>query len=82
MGIEDKMDAAGDKLKGKAEEAVGRATDDNSKILKGKAHQAEGAFKNAAADIKAHLRDSADEAKARREARRDEEIDTTRDTER
>ncbi|MDQ0259556.1 CsbD family protein [Sinomonas atrocyanea] len=62
MGLEDKFDAAADKLKGKVEEAVGRATNDRSKVVKGKMDQAKGGLKDTVADLKAHAKDSADEA--------------------
>lgn len=65
MGLEDKLNAAGDKLKGKVEEAVGRATDDNSKVMKGKADQAKGSIKDTVADLKAHAKESAEEARNR-----------------
>ncbi|MCH6471175.1 CsbD family protein [Sinomonas terrae] len=64
MGLEDKFDAAGDKIKGKVEEAVGKATDDDSKVLKGKAEQAKGSLKDTAADIKAHVKETAEERRA------------------
>ena len=66
MGIEDKFDAAGDKLKGKADEVIGKATDDESRVIKGKAEQAKGSVKDTVADVKAHVKDSADEARADR----------------
>ena len=66
MGLEDKFDAAGDKLKGKVEEAVGRATGDDSKVLKGKAEQVRGSLKDAAADIKAHVRETVAEGRGDR----------------
>ena len=62
MGLEDKFDAAADNPKGKVEEAVGRATDDRSKVVKGKMDQAKGGLKDTVADLKAHAKDSADEA--------------------
>lgn len=66
MGLEDKFDAAADKVKGKVEEAVGRATDDRSKVVKGKVDQAKGGLKDTVADLKAHTKDSVDEASADR----------------
>lgn len=66
MGLEDKFDAAGDKLKGKLDEAVGKATDDDSKVLKGKVEQAKGSLKDAAADLKAHVKETAEEHHADR----------------
>lgn len=65
MGIEDKADAAGDKLKGKFDEMVGKATDDESRVVKGKAEQAKGEIKDTAADVKAHLKDTASEHRER-----------------
>jgi uncharacterized protein YjbJ (UPF0337 family) len=61
MGIEDKFDAAGDKLKGKVDEVVGKVTNDESRVVKGKAEQAKGSVKDTVADVKAHVKDSADE---------------------
>ncbi|MGY3567470.1 CsbD family protein [Sinomonas sp. RB5] len=66
MGLEDKFDAAADKLKGKVEEAVGRVTDDRSKVVRGKVDQAKGGLKDTVADLKAHTKDSVDEADADR----------------
>lgn len=62
MGIDDKADAKGDKLKGKLDEVIGKVTDDDSRVLKGKAEQVEGSIKDTVADAKAHLKDSADKA--------------------
>lgn len=69
MGLEDKLNAAGDKVKGKVEEAVGRATDDRSKIIKGKADQAKGGVEDTVADLKAHAKETAAEAREDRERR-------------
>lgn len=52
MGASDKISAGMDKLKGKAEEAVGHMTDDDKKVAEGKAEQAKGDLKNAAEDVK------------------------------
>ena len=54
MGIDDKADAKGDKLKGKVDEVIGKITDDESRVVKGKAEQAEGSIKDTVADVKAH----------------------------
>lgn len=50
------------------DEVIGKATDDESRVLKGKAEQAKGSVKDAVADVKAHLKDSAD----KRDDRKDE----------
>ena len=42
MGVGDKMDAGMDRLKGKTKEAVGKATDDDEKVVEGKTDQAKG----------------------------------------
>ncbi|NKX49002.1 CsbD family protein [Arthrobacter deserti] len=62
MGMGDKFDAAKDKIKGKVDEAVGKATDDTSRTLKGRAEQARGEAKDTVADARAHLREDADRA--------------------
>lgn len=59
MGVDDKFEAAKDKVKGKINEAVGKATDDKSQEMKGHAQQAEGEIKDKVADTKAHLKDDA-----------------------
>ncbi|PYI37275.1 CsbD family protein [Arthrobacter psychrolactophilus] len=59
MGIADKFDAAKDKVAGKVKEGVGKATDDNSKVMEGKADQAKGTAKDKLAEAKAHLKDDA-----------------------
>jgi uncharacterized protein YjbJ (UPF0337 family) len=59
MGVDDKFDAAKDKIKGKVNEAVGKATDDKSQEAKGYAQQTEGEIKDKVADAKAHLKDDA-----------------------
>lgn len=61
MGIFDKFDAAKDKVVGKVKETVGKATDDNSKVVEGKLDQAKGAAKDKLADTKAHLKEDATE---------------------
>lgn len=55
MGLNEKFDAAKDKVGGKIKETVGKATDDHSKVLEGKLDQAKGAAKDKVADAKAHL---------------------------
>ncbi|MFT4470095.1 CsbD family protein [Arthrobacter sulfonylureivorans] len=62
MGIGDKFDAAKDKVTGKVNEAVGDATDDRSREMKGKAQQVEGEAKDKLADAKAHLNEDANRA--------------------
>jgi uncharacterized protein YjbJ (UPF0337 family) len=62
MGMGDKFEAAKDKVKGKANEVVGDATDDHSREMKGKAQQVEGEAKDKMADAKAHLNEDADRA--------------------
>jgi uncharacterized protein YjbJ (UPF0337 family) len=60
MGLGDKFDAAKDKVKGHAKETVGKATDDKSMVVEGKADQVKGAVKDKVADVKAHLHEDAD----------------------
>jgi uncharacterized protein YjbJ (UPF0337 family) len=60
MGMGEKFDAAKDKIKGKVNKAVGKATDDQSKVAKGHVQEAEGGIKDTVADTKAHLKDDAD----------------------
>ncbi|NKX55818.1 CsbD family protein [Arthrobacter mobilis] len=65
MGLGDKFDAAKDKIKGKADEAIGKATDDDSRVVQGKAEQASGGIKDTVADAKAHLREDTENAEDR-----------------
>lgn len=60
MGLGDKFDAAKDKVKGKTKETVGKATDDKSMVVEGKADQVKGTVKDKVADAKAHLHEDAD----------------------
>ncbi|MFD5599287.1 CsbD family protein [Leucobacter sp. NPDC058333] len=55
MSASDKISAAGDKLKGNAKEAVGRATGDDEQVAEGKLDQAKGDLKQAGE----HAKDSA-----------------------
>jgi uncharacterized protein YjbJ (UPF0337 family) len=50
------MGGTGDKIKGKANEMIGKATDDTSKEMKGKAQQGKGEIKDQASDAKTRLR--------------------------
>lgn len=59
MGLGDKIDAAKDKVKGKAKETVGHASDDKSMIVEGKADQVKGGVKDKIADTKSHLKEDA-----------------------
>lgn len=52
MGTSDKFEAGMDKLKGKAKEAVGDMTDDESLEAEGKMDQAKGRVKSAAEKAK------------------------------
>ena len=52
MGVGDKLSAGLDKLKGKAEEAVGKATGDEKLVAEGRADQIKGEAKHAAAEVK------------------------------
>jgi len=52
MGAGDKFEAGLDKAKGKLEEAVGKATNDDSKVAEGKADQAAAQAKNLGEDVK------------------------------
>jgi uncharacterized protein YjbJ (UPF0337 family) len=64
MGLGDKFDAAKDKVKGQAKETVGKATDDKSMVVEGKADQVKGAVKDKVADVKAHLHEDADKRRS------------------
>lgn len=63
MGIGDKLSAGLDKLKGKAEEAVGKATGDEKLVAEGRADQIKGAAKHAAEEVKDTARDTGDRLK-------------------
>ncbi|WP_395244386.1 CsbD family protein [Agromyces sp. MMS24-K17] len=52
MGAEERADATGDDLKGKAKEAWGKVTDNERLEAEGKADQAKSDLKNAAEDVK------------------------------
>jgi len=52
MGAEDRADATGDDLKGKAKEAWGKATDDERLEAEGKADQTSSNLKQAGEKIK------------------------------
>jgi uncharacterized protein YjbJ (UPF0337 family) len=51
------MGGTGDKIKGKANETVGKMTDDTSKEMKGKAQQGKGEMKDQVSDAKTRMRD-------------------------
>lgn len=57
MGASDKISAGMDKMKGKAEEAVGRMTGDDEKVAQGKADQVKGDVKQAAEKAKDAVKD-------------------------
>ncbi|MGI9824162.1 CsbD family protein [Agromyces sp. Marseille-Q5079] len=52
MGIDDRVENTAEDLKGKAKEAHGKMTGDDSKVAEGKADQAKADLKNAAEDVK------------------------------
>ena len=56
MGIGDKISNAAEDAKGKAKEAVGNATDDQSKVAEGKTDQASAGVKKAGEDVKDALK--------------------------
>lgn len=51
------MAGLGDKVEGKAKELQGEITDDDAKKVEGEAQQARGEVKDAAADIRAEVKD-------------------------
>ncbi|WP_416444998.1 CsbD family protein [Leucobacter sp. HNU] len=60
MSTENKISAGMDKLKGKAEELVGKATGDDEKVAEGKATQAKGDLKQTAEKAKDAVKDAFD----------------------
>jgi uncharacterized protein YjbJ (UPF0337 family) len=52
MGLKDKAENTGDKLKGKAKEAEGRATGDQTRENQGKADQSKSDLKQAGENVK------------------------------
>lgn len=52
MGLKDKAENTGDKLKGKAKEAEGRATGDKTRENQGKADQSKSDLKQAGENVK------------------------------
>lgn len=60
MGMGDKFEAGMDKAKGKAKEAVGKATDNTEMVVEGKLDQAEGEAKSAAEKLKDRAKDALD----------------------
>jgi uncharacterized protein YjbJ (UPF0337 family) len=52
MGLDDKIKNAAQDLAGKAKEAVGKATDDDSKVAEGKKDQAAAGVKQTGEDVK------------------------------
>jgi uncharacterized protein YjbJ (UPF0337 family) len=63
MGVGDKLSAGLDKLKGKAEEAVGKATGDEKLVAEGRADQIKGEAKHAAAEVKEAAEETGDRLK-------------------
>ncbi len=57
MGTEDKARNVGDKVRGKAKEAAGRATDDEELKARGKGDQAKGDLKQAGEKVKDVFKD-------------------------
>ncbi|NQX34636.1 CsbD family protein [Herbiconiux sp. VKM Ac-2851] len=52
MSAGDKIENAAEKLGGKAKEAFGNATDDDSKVAEGRADQSKADLKNAGENVK------------------------------
>lgn len=52
MGIDDKADNKAEELKGKANKAIGDATDDKDLQAKGRAQEAKGSLKQAGEKVK------------------------------
>ncbi|GLK16514.1 MULTISPECIES: CsbD family protein [Herbiconiux] len=52
MSAGDKIENAAEKLGGKAKEAFGKATDDDSKVAEGRADQSKADLKNAGENVK------------------------------
>jgi uncharacterized protein YjbJ (UPF0337 family) len=52
MGADDKLENAGEDLKGKAKEAAGKLSDDESMEAEGKGDQAKADLKNAGENVK------------------------------
>ena len=65
MGVGDKLSAGLDKLKGKAEEAVGKATGDEKLVAEGRADQIKAEVKDAAHDVGEHIKDAIDDRRNR-----------------
>ncbi len=61
MGIDDRISAKADKLKGSAKEGFGKATDDDSAVAEGKADQAKGEAKEAFEDVKDRAKELKDD---------------------
>ncbi len=57
MSAGDKIENAAQDLKGKATEAVGKVTNDDSKVAKGKADQTAASAKKAGEDVKDVFKD-------------------------
>lgn len=57
MSASDKLSAGMDKAKGKTKEALGNVTGDDEKVAEGKADQAKGDLKSAAAKAKDAAKD-------------------------
>lgn len=57
MGADNKMSAGMDDMKGKAKEAVGKMTNDDSKVAEGKMDQAKADAKRAGENVKDAARD-------------------------
>lgn len=64
MGIEDRIDAAKDKLTGKTKEEIGKVTDDEQLEGEGKFDQIKGDLKEGVADVKDKVSDIADKLKS------------------
>lgn len=60
MSIEDKAKAAAKDLEGKAQEAIGKATDNNEAQAKGKAKQVEASATKAKENVKDTIKDAID----------------------
>ncbi|MGG6237163.1 CsbD family protein [Nodosilinea sp. AN01ver1] len=60
MGIQDRAEATGKNIAGKAQEAAGKATGDTSQEMKGKAKQGEAKAEHAKEDVKDKAKNAID----------------------
>ncbi|PSR18669.1 CsbD family protein [filamentous cyanobacterium CCP3] len=60
MGIQDRAEATGKNVAGKAQEAAGKVTGDTSQEMKGKAKQGEAKAEHAKEDVKDKVKNAID----------------------